>query len=414
MIRVCEMITELAPAGAERVVYELATRLDRSRFGVSVAALRGGAVAERLRDAGVEVFVLGVAGKWDVLKVRELSRWLAAGRFDMVHTHLFHADLAGRLAARLAGVPRVAHTVHVAERRFLPWRSLYGRLFQRRGPVVCVSESVRADHIRRSGISPRRCVTIENGIDLAAYARNASRGLAWRERLGVGEADRLAVWAGRLCDQKGLDILLQALPLAAQRLGPRDAGILPACLADVSSASGGEDACSSSNGQAYGSHNAGETPASRARLVVAIAGQGPWQGMVEEFVRNQPADGAVRVVFPGFVDEIAGLYSAGDFLVMPSRWEGFGLSAVEAMAASLPVIATDVEGLRDVMLPGQTGLLIPPENPAALAEAMIRLAHDTPLRRHMATVARRRAETFAVDTMVAAHEKLYLEMMGQD
>jgi len=382
------MITELAPAGAERMVYELATRLDRSRFDVRVAALRGGVVAERLAEAGVEVFVLGVAGKWDVWKVRSLSRWFRERKIDVLHTHLFHADLAGRLAAAMVGVERVVHTVHVAERRFLPWRTLYARLFQRRGPVVCVSESVRADIMRRTGMSAARCVTIENGIDLAAYARDASRGLAWRERLGVGQEDVLAVWAGRLCDQKGLDVLLEALPRVAKR------------------STGG-------------------------RLVVAIAGQGPWRGMVEAFARDQSADSPVRVKVLGFVDEIASLYSAGDFLVMPSRWEGFGLSAVEAMAAGLPVIATDVEGLRDVMraprdnaasvadasadfgIPTTPGLLIPPENPAALADAIARLTQDATLRHQLAIAARRRAAAFDVHRMITAHEELYTATMNQ-
>ena len=389
MIHVCEMITELAPAGAERMVYELATRLDRSRFTVCVAALRGGVVADQLRRAGVEVFVLGVSGKWDVLKIRALANWLRGGpgraAVDILHTHLFHADLAGRLAAWLAGTPHIVHSVHVAERRFVPWRRLYGRAFMRRGPVVCVSESVREHHVRWSGISAGRHVVIENGIDLAAYARDESRGLAFRRRLGVGEGDVLAVWAGRLCDQKGLDVLLQALPLVAERL---------------------------------------HVP----RLVLAIAGQGPWRGMVEEFVRSQAADSPVRVELLGFVDDMAGLYSAGDFLVMPSRWEGFGLSAVEAMAAGLPVIATDVEGLRDVMGTGRgrdaletrgqdahatlsatPGMVIPPENPAALADAIVRLAQDATLRQQMSIHARRRAEAFSVERVINHPRSGWLE-----
>jgi len=397
------MVTELAPAGAERMVVELATRLDRSRVCVRVAALRGGAVADRLRAAGVEVFVLGVAGKWDVWKIRSLAAWLRRGRVDILHTHLFHADLAGRAAAALAGVRRVVHSVHVAERRFVPWRRVYGGLFLRGGPVVCVSESVRAHHIRWSGVAAGRHVTIENGIDVAAYARDASRGAAFRRRLRVGDEDRLAVWAGRLCDQKGLDVLLRALPRVSRTSRPRRPDV--------------EGGFPSSCDLAHGTHNAGGTPASR--LVVAIAGQGPWRGMVEEFVRAQPADSPVRVEFLGFVDDMAALYSAGDFLVMPSRWEGFGLSAVEAMAAGLPVIATDVEGLRDVMGAGRgrdtlatPGLVIPPENPAALADAMVRMSHDDALRHHMSLVARARAEAFPVDRMIAAHEALYFRLMG--
>src|SRR6056297_2210260 len=101
-IRVCQLTTELQPAGAERCVYELARRLDPASFEVLVVGLRGGRVVDWLRDQGRAVEVLGVRGKWDVLKLTRLAEILKIWQPDVLHTHLFHAELAGYFAARLA------------------------------------------------------------------------------------------------------------------------------------------------------------------------------------------------------------------------------------------------------------------------------------------------------------------------
>src|SRR5512140_1386762 len=108
-IRICQLITELRPAGAERCVYELARRLDPRRFEVRAIALQGGAMAEQLRAAGIETAVLGVRGKWDALKIVRLAGLLRRWEIDLLHTHLFHADLAGRMAAAMVQVPHLVH-----------------------------------------------------------------------------------------------------------------------------------------------------------------------------------------------------------------------------------------------------------------------------------------------------------------
>ncbi|MCK4601999.1 MAG: glycosyltransferase, partial [Phycisphaerae bacterium] len=139
-LRVCQLITSLEPAGAERCVYELAKRLDGDRFDVQVLALQGGAVADWLAEAGVKVTVLDVRGKWHVSKLAALTRTLRRERIDLLHTHLFHAGVAGRAAAYLADVPHVIHTIHVAEGRFRPWRFAYARLLANSCErLVCVS-----------------------------------------------------------------------------------------------------------------------------------------------------------------------------------------------------------------------------------------------------------------------------------
>jgi len=365
-IRICQIITELRPAGAERVVYELARRLDRRRFDVRVVALRGGAVAERLAEAGVGVDVLGMRCKCDAPRLVGLAGLLRGGRFDVVHTHLFHADLAARAARLVVSLPRLVHTVHVAEARFRPWHFALPRLLVGGADcIICVSRGVRDHHARRSGLPPWRYVVIPNGIDAAAYARDYALRARLREEWNVGEGQVLVAFVGRLDRQKGVDTLLSAA----------------------------------------------ETLAARApRLRFVIAGDGPQRPLVERYVAGRESG---RCVFLGHVADVRGVLSAADVLAMPSRWEGFGLAAVEAMAAGLPVVATRVAGLTEIVEDGRTGVLVAPDDAEAFARAIEELSADTRLRETLGRAGRRRAvEQFDISATVSAHEALYERTAG--
>lgn len=361
------LITTLAPAGAERCVYELACRMDRSRFNVSVAALRGGAIADMLAEAGVPVNVLGVRGKWDAVKLGRLVGLLRSRRVDILHTHLFHADLAGRAAATLAATPHLVHTVHTAEARFRPWQFAFSRFAAGAcDRIIAVSRSTMAFHAARSGLPASRYVVIPNGVDVDAFSRDHAARSANRARWSVRQDEFLLAFVGRLDVAKGVDTLIAAM------------GIL---------------------------HARGRAP----RLV--IAGDGPQRTMVTRFLAG-PAGGGTTSL--GFVDDVAGVLSAADALAMPSRWEGFGLAAAEAMAADLPVIAAAVPGLKDVVADGRTGLLIRPDDPPALAGCIERLAGDAQLRRRLGSAGMDRVRAkFHIDLSVAAHQCLYERLAGR-
>ncbi len=361
-IQVCQLITELRPAGAETCVRELAVRLDRRRFDVQVAALRGGQIADDLRDAGVKVTVLDLRGKWDVLKLARLASLLRRERIDLLHTHLFHADLAGRAAGYLAGVPHLVHTVHVAEGRFLPWRFAYARLTAARCErIVCVSQSVRDDHARRSGLPARNYAVIPNGIDAARYSRDEDLRRLRRSEWGIGDGEVLFAFVGRLDPQKGVDTLLSAM----SHLGARGEGV---------------------------------------RIV--LAGDGPQRHLMENYIAH--GEGGKLANWLGFVRDVRGVLSAADALVMPSRWEGWPVALGEAMAAGLAVVVTRAPGIIDVIDDGQTGLLVPTDDVPQLAEAILRLSRDADLRARLGEAARRRvAEKFSIDANIAAHEELY-------
>jgi glycosyltransferase involved in cell wall biosynthesis len=365
MLRICQLITELRPAGAERGLYELCRRLDRRRFAVEVVALRGGEVADWLLREGIPVAVLGVRGKWDIGKVFALARRLRRRRFDILHTHLFHADLAGRAAAQLAGTPRLVHTLWTAEGRFRPWQFALPRLLAGQcDRLICLAESVRDFHARRSGLPRGAYTVIPWGIDAAEFAPDDDARLSLRRQWTLAPHDVLAAYVGRLEAYKGIDVLLEAIDLLA---------------------------C-------------------RARQVhFAIAGDGPRRAAVEALLARGGGGGRVR--FLGFLPDVRALLSAADLYVMPSFWEGWGLAMGEAMAARLPAVATAVPAIRDLVLPGRTGLLVPPGDAAALADAIGKLAADQPFRLAAGLAARQRiVEHFPLSAAIAAHEKLYDEV----
>jgi glycosyltransferase involved in cell wall biosynthesis len=352
-------------------VYELATRLDREKFDVQVAALRGGAVAEELRAAGVKVHVLDVGGKWSLAlpgKLRRLTEMLRDEGIELLHTHLFHADLAGRLAMRKAGVGHLVHTVHVAEKRWRPWQFAFARWMRRRcDRIVCVSPSVKQWHAERSGLAGDCYEVIANGIDVDAFSRDDVARRKLREDWGVGDEDVVAAFVGRLDRQKGVDVLVAAIERLAGQEG---------------------------------------------RIKFIIAGDGPQRPMVEEFCQAAAGEACEYL---GHVGNIRALLSAADMFILPSRWEGWPLALGEAMAAGLACVGTNVAGIRDVLTDGQTGLVVDGENPEALAAAAGRLAADAGLRDRLGgSAAELIRSEFSIETNVKRHEELYLRVVGRD
>lgn len=366
-IRICQLITELRPAGAERMLFELARRIDRDRFDVQVAALRGGVVADWLAEIGVKVTVAGMSGKWDLAGLRPIFDHLRDERIDILHTHLFHADLVGRLAAAHAGIEHLVHTVHVVEKRFRPWQFAFARVAATTcDRIIGVSQAVVDFHSRRSGLPAWRYATIPNGIDAAMFAHDPMARAELRERWDIKSGDVLLCYVGRLDVQKGLDVLLSAMSHLGARGKP---------------------------------------------MKLVIAGDGPQRFIVENFIAH--GEGGRHTRYLGFVPDVRGVLSAADVFLMPSRWEGFGLAAAEAMAAGLPVIGTNVPGLREVLDDGRAGYMIEADDSFALSDAIETVTADPGLRGQLGQAGEKRVlELYQIDRNIRAHESLYGEIMG--
>jgi len=363
VLKVLQLIPTLDRSGAEKQMVLLATGLPRERFRVEVATLtRLGPLEAELRAAGVPVTALGKRFKLDPLAFVRLVRFLRAGRFDVIQTWIFAANTYGRVAARLARPPVVV----TAEMAVDLWKSprelaIDRWLAQRTDRVVGNSQAV-VDFYRRNGIPAERLALIRSGIGAEAPPR-VDRA-AVRANFGWPADSSLLVFAGRLAAQKGVDDLIAAIDLVQY--------LLPA-------------------------------------LRVLIVGDGPLRSQLEATAAAFRLGGIVR--FTGHRDDVPQLLAAADLLVLPSLYEGLPNIVLEAMQAALPVVATAAPGTTEVVVDGQTGLLVPLRDPPALAQAIRTVVEDPERARLWGAAGRKRVESeFPAATMIDAYASLYEEL----
>jgi starch synthase (maltosyl-transferring) len=364
-VPVALVITDLDVGGAERMLLALATGLDRRRWRPSVICLdRAGPLAEPLRAAGVDVDCLSVSPRRPFRAIARLARAFRRRRPRLAQSFLFHANVATRLAAPLAAVPWVVGGLRVAERR-KRWHRTLDRLTARLSAgSVCVSRGVERFSRDVAGIAADRLTTIPNGVDLAPFDRAVSPG---RAALGVPPEAHLALCIGRLDVQKGLPDLLDA----AERVVAR-----------------------------------------RPDWHLVLVGDGPGRPWLLAQLAARPAL-ADRVHWLGRRGDVPALLAAADVLVLPSLWEGMPNVVLEAMAARRAVVATAVEGSEDLVTPDQTGWLVPPRDPPALALALLDAAADPDRRRRYGAAGRARVEAeFSLARMVTSYERLWAGLLG--
>jgi glycosyltransferase involved in cell wall biosynthesis len=356
--KVLLLITLAEVGGAQTYVASLLPVL-ADRFDVAVAAHGPGPLRDAAAEAGVRFIPLEHVRRsirpWrDLAGFVELVRLLRREKPDIVHANSSKAGLLGRLAAAAAGVPIRIFTVHgwaFAARSGLTSRVYRwaDRLVQPFTTVtVCVSESERTAGLRAGTCSAERTVVIRNAVSLEGTPRSRHE----RER-------PLVVSVGRLKAPK--DFVTLARALAA----------LPADSFEA-----------------------------------LIVGDGPDRPALETELRRLRLEDRVRLA--GERHDVADMLAAADVFVLSSRSEGLPVSVLEAMAAELPVVASRVGGVSELVVDGETGFLVAPGKPRDLAAALESLVADRDLRRHLGAVGRVRAETrFNLNLFRRAHLELY-------
>jgi len=358
-------ITDLDVGGAERALVALATGLDRRRWRPSVVALGGeGALAGPLRAAGIEVACLGVDPRRPIRAVRALAGALRRSGPELIQSFLFHANVAARLAGPIAGRPWVVGGLRVAERQ-RRWHLALDRLtIGLATGSVCVSEGVRRFSVAEGRLDPARLVVIPNGVDPAPFDRAEA---VDRRSIGVPAGAVLTLSVGRLDPQKGLDVLLEAASTVAL---------------------------------------------ARPDWHLALAGDGPDRDLLKARAAGLANLGG-RVHWLGRRDDVPALLQAADLLVLPSLWEGMPNAVLEAMAARRAVVASAVEGTEDLVIPGRTGWLVPPGDPAPLAAALLEAAADPTRRARFGEAARARiGAEFTPGRVVEAYDRLWAGVLG--
>lgn len=361
------LTTELGLGGAEHIVYDLATGLDRTRFAPVVAALRGeGPYRERLAHAGIPVYDLGLRRAVHVPSaVMKLRAVVARHATALVHAHLFHADMLARLAVPRS-VPIVA-TTHIAEARPLPWRFRLDRWTGFR--CVCrtaVSCAAARFHESKLGLPAGAIMAIPNGVDLTVFRPSDDRRAA-KAALGL-DPDRIVIGAfGRFDPQKGLDLFLEAAALAG---------------------------------------------ATNPSIQWVLAGYGAEEARYRERIARPDCAGRVHCIT--HPPSARSIYTALDIYAFPSRYEGFGLTLVEAMACGCAPVASDIPTSRDILCAppdADAGILLADPSPRRLADTLLALAADPERQHAIAHQAITRAHAFSLPVMIQAYEDLYARIL---
>jgi len=370
-MRVAHISKSTGIAGSERHLLDLLPGLRARGLATCVLVLEdprhpATAWGRALRERGETVEIVPIHGHLDFRLVSRLVERLRAFGPDVVHTHLLHADLYGLRAARRAGVRHMVSSRHNQDafrcNPLIKWLNRRAMRYAER--VIAISGSVARFVSEVEGTPSDRVVTVHYGLDIPSVPPD-SREQA-RARLGFGGAGDLVLigFIGRLVRQKGADLALQAF-----------AGV--------------------------------HTAHPQSRFV--IVGDGPGRRDLEAQAHRLGLAG--RVVFAGWVDEASRVIPAFDMVVAPSRWEGFGLVVLETMCCGLPVIASRAGAFPEIVVHGETGLLVPSESPEALAGAMERLLSDPKLAAAMGCKGRARlAEAFPVKKMVDATVRVYEQL----
>jgi glycosyltransferase involved in cell wall biosynthesis len=363
-IRVIEVLATGTNGGAQEHLYSLLTRIDQSRYDVSVVSLSAGSAVRKLQRAGISVLVIDDPD--DAIAVGALAAHLAEVRPDVVHAHMFRAEtVAARAVMALVEAgqrrPFLVATVHSSRVRSDEDRALLLELTPKFGRLIAVSKAIVAK-LKGEGRDIVPISLIRNGVDLQRYSEQEAC-CTLPEEYGMEPGSQIVGVVARLEPEKGHPTLLEAWPLVLRAVP--DAYLL-------------------------------------------IVGEGSRRDALEAQARELRI--AHRIVFTGRRDDVPAVTAALDVAVLPSYREAQGLSVLEAMALSRPVVASNVGGIPEMIEDAVTGLLVPAHDSEALAAAIVRLLTDHPYADMLARAGHDLVhDRFCIEAMVDAAAAIYDE-----
>ena len=363
-VRVVEVVATGTNGGAQEHVYGLLTRIDPTRYDVHVVSLSHGVSVRKLERHGVTVTVIDEPD--DAIATGALAVLLGDLRPEVVHNHMYRAELVGTRAAIALGEigrprPYVVSTIHSSRVRSEEDRRVLHILTSRMDHLIAVSRSI-VEKLHQEGRDTIPISLIHNGVDLQRYDHQDPC-CTLHEEYGLPEGSPIVGVIARLEPEKGHPTLIEAWP---------------AVVAAVPDAT------------------------------LLVVGEGSRRDALEEQAKELGVER--RIVFAGRRDDVPAVTAALDVAVLPSYREALGLTVLEAMALSRPVVASSVGGIPEMVEDGVTGLLVPPRDPAALAAAIVRLLRDHPLADMLGRAGHDLVhERFCIELMVREVERIYDE-----
>jgi glycosyltransferase involved in cell wall biosynthesis len=368
-IPILHIMSKLPVGGVENQLMSVLSKYDIQKFSPVVCSLSDrGDIGKEIEEYGIEVTCLNKLGhRFDWTIVKDLYRLIRQKDIKIVRTHQYHANLYGRLAARLAGVPCIVASVHnIYTRDKKRHRRIINRLLARyTDRVVAVSETVKEDILRYDSIAEDKIKVICNGVNIRRFEFLEKAPV--QSELGIPSGDPVVGTIGRLTTQKGQKYLLEAVT--------RLKTVYP-------------------------------------RLVLLMIGDGPLKDELVKYARAREVHKNVK--FLGTRRDIPELLSIMDIFVLPSLWEGLGNALIEAMANGKPIITTDIRPIREVVDSEKVGILVPVKDSEAIASAVEMLLKDKSLAKNLGEAARKKVIlSFNLEDTVKSYENLFEEILRE-
>lgn len=362
---VLQIIPTLDQGGAEKQMTLLACGLKCADCDVHVCAItRGGPWSDKLAEAGVPLTIIGKRWKADPLAYWRLERYVRALRPRLVQTWLFAANSYGRLAATRAGVPAIVAGERCVDRWKTDWQFTIDRFLARRTDRITVNSSGVRTFYEQHGLPSEKFVVIPNGIELPSPPEESRSAIL--EELGLPPDAKLIGAVGRLWPQKRIKDLMWAADLL--KTIHKDTHLL-------------------------------------------VIGDGPLWSKLHQYRRQIHIEDRVHLL--GHRTDVPRLMPHFDVLWLGSGYEGLPNSVMEAMSHSVPVVATDIPGNRDLVIPDETGYLVPVGDRAAFARWTHKVLDDPQLAARLGQAGRDRiAKEFTVEQMIDRYAKLYRQLMS--
>jgi glycosyltransferase involved in cell wall biosynthesis len=374
-MKILYVIDNLEFGGGERGFLQIIKGLDKEKYSIHAASKPDGEFGEKLVEMGIHPEPINMGNRFNPLTILKLARIIRKESVNIVHSQGARADFFTRLAVKVTRRPHLLSTIQMPVEGYdvHPLKKIIYVVLDRLSErfvdkFIVVSENLRKTLTERHKISPDKVVTIYNGIEIDEYMPNLaevrSQKSEVRREFGLaGDASVIGA-IGRLVWQKGFEYLIEAVPDVLREYP--DAKFL-------------------------------------------IVGEGPLGDKLK--MKSGELRVEDKVIFTGFRSDIKKILAAIDVLAMPSLLEGLPMVLLEGMATAKPIIATKIDGIMEQISDGIEGILIPPKDPSAIAQAIIRLINDRESGRKLGLAARKRVEQkFSVEKMVAETEKVYLSL----
>ncbi|KPJ58989.1 MAG: hypothetical protein AMJ42_02355 [Deltaproteobacteria bacterium DG_8] len=372
-IKIAYIITSTGVGGAEKILYHTVTGLDYNQYSVSICSLKEkGEIAKELEKLGIEVHCLHMANKegfigWliSTIALLKLFSYLRRLKPTIVHSFLFRANILARIAGYLTGVPVIISSIRVMGGEKGYFHYFEGMTSFMVDHYIAVSESVKRYIVQKSKIPVEKISVIYNGVNVRKH--NSLQTQNVKAPFDIEAKDMILMTVGRLQKQKGHYYLFHAILKVRKEV---------------------------------------------AKIKLLIIGEGEEENNLKNLAES--LDLTDQIIFTGLRFDVENILSMAKIFILPSLWEGMPNTLLEAMAAGRPVIATDVGGVPELVINGETGVLVPPKDSDALASAIIDLLQDELKAEKMGEVGRVRVEKiFNISKTLEKTENLYRELLKE-